>query len=315
MIIVRFTSGLGNQMFQYNFYRLMQETYPETEVLADLTWFYANDDHHGFELRKLFEHAGSEFALCEASAAQIFRVTGQIPNLCRKHANAFERFRRYPNRLLRPLFGASPKKNIINLMEAKIDFEAVMRLDLSQDWYLIGFWIEDCYFGSRIARLQRELVFDENYSEENAALAREITACESVSIHVRRGDYLTVYADRFCVLGREYYEKAVDVIRKVYALQGALEPRFYLFSDDSDFLRKEFDWLERKVIVDCNTGEDSFRDMQLMSLCKHNIIANSTFSAWAAILNRNPNHFTLYPAAYLMGEDSEEKRLSGWVRI
>ena len=72
---------------------------------------------------------------------------------------------------------------------------------------------------------------------------------------------------------------------------------------------------EQFVVVDGNTGDKSHLDMYLMSKCKHNIIANSTFSQWAAILNDNQNHITVYPGKYLSYEDSEEKTLDGWVRV
>ncbi|MBP5385739.1 MAG: alpha-1,2-fucosyltransferase [Lachnospiraceae bacterium] len=310
MIIVRFTSGLGNQMFQYNLYRLMQEIYPDTEVKADLTWFHANDDHHGYELEKCFAHDGSGFSICKATYGEIFRVTGLLPNMSAKHGPAFERFRRYPNRILRIFTQKKRKPYILDRLTQDITYEQIMHLDVSKDWYLIGFWIEECYFGKRVKSLQKELVFDDAYDETNAKLIGTIREENAVSIHVRRGDYLTTYAGQFSCLGREYYEQAVAKIRETCS-----NPRFYIFSDDSDFVKDEFVWLADKVIVSHNTGAQSFRDMQLMSTCRHNIIANSTFSMWAAILNRNPDHVTIYPAAYLTDEDTEQHFLPGWIRI
>lgn len=339
MIIVRFTSGLGNQMYQYNFYKLMKETYPEVPVYADLTWFYANNDHHGYELQKIFGH-NENFGIEEAPYRVIFRVTGQVPNMSKNHGKAFEKFRRYPNRLLRPLLGAKKAPNILNRMETEVTYEQVMNLDTSKDWYLIGFWVEECYVLPRIEKLKEELTFDSDYSEKNAELVKAIREETSVSIHVRRGDYLTTYAGQFKTLGRDYYEQGAKLIEKESG--GACDGsdsvsdssvgassvsagsvgagnqaafKYFIFSDDSDFVKKEFHWLENKVIVDNNTGDDSFRDMQLMSLCKHNIIANSTFSAWAAMLNQNAGHITVYPSAYLSEEDTEEKSLEGWRRI
>ena len=297
-------------MFQYNLYRRMQETYPDTQVKADLTWFYANDDHHGYELEKCFSHDLSAFSIEEASYGEILKLTGQLPNMSKKHGRAFERFRRYPNRILRIFTAEKRKPFILNRMIQEIPYEEIMHLDTSKDWYLIGFWVEECYYRDRTDKLQKELVFDQNYGEKNAALLQEMQEETSVSIHVRRGDYLTAYAGQFRDLGEDYYKKAVGRI-----MEACDSPRFYIFSDDSDFIRHAFNWLENKVIVDHNTGSDSFRDLQLMSSCRHNIIANSTFSAWAAILNRHPDHLTIYPSAYLAGEDSETKTLPGWIRI
>lgn len=327
MIVVRFTSGLGNQMFQYSFYRLMQETYPNTEVKADLTWFYANNDHHGYELQRVFGDApDTQFAVREATKGELMRATGLLPNLCSgRMGKGFEKLRRYPNRILREFTGRKRAHYQIDQLTGNISnedvvqpdgtvknelYETVMHLDTSRDWYLIGFWIEEKYYLDRIHKLQKELRFSAALTGKNAELAEKISKENAVSLHVRRGDYLVQYADMFAVLNRDYYEKAVSYIE-----ERTEHPHFYIFSDDSAFVSKEFDWLPNKTLVFHNAGDDSFYDMQLMSLCKHNIIANSTFSQWGALLNRNAGHITVYPAAYLKDKDNEKKQMPGWVRL
>lgn len=328
MIVVRFTSGLGNQMFQYSFYRLMQETYPNTEVKADLTWFYANNDHYGYELQRIFGASShSRFQIVEASKADIFKVTGLMPNLCsHRFAKSFEKFRRYPNRILREFTGKRLAPYQIDQLSGSISnediqcpdgsvknalYDTLMHLNPSENWYLIGFWIEEKYYRDRIFKLREELKFDSHLTGKNEELAIKMRKENSISIHVRRGDYLSpTYSGMFKSLGRDYYEKAV-----AYISEHVTHPSFYLFSDDSAFVEKQFDWLPNRTIITHNTGNDSYLDMHLMSLCKHNIIANSTFSQWGALLNQNEDHLTLYPAAYLTNRDNEEKTLSGWVRI
>ncbi len=338
MIIVRITSGLGNQMFQYAFYRLMQERYPETEVRADITWFHANDDHHGYELERIFaDVSGSDFMLKKASMGQLCRVTGMIPNFMSGNAGiAFEKIRRYPNRIIREFTQKKCLPRRIDelelcfgegVMTAEELYQKVMHLDTSKDWYLWGFWIEEMYYKERLlnGQLQRELKFpdfsvqnsvradiqDGNQSSiSNEMLADQITTTDSVSIHVRRGDYLGKYASDFIALGREYYERATDYIE-----ERVESPTYYIFSDDIDFVKQEFSWLKSYVVVTGNEGNDSFRDMQLMSLCKHNIIANSTFSQWGAFLNQNAGHITVYPQVYMRTKDNEKKTLPNWVML
>lgn len=369
MIIVRFTSGLGNQMFQYSFYQFLRDRYPDTAVRADLTWFYANNDHHGYELERIFGSTrDSEFRVEEASKGEIFRVTGLIPNLRQpesmltgrdkkqeamtigenrvaergfkrgrytdKQAQAFEKFRRYPNRIIREFTQKKREPYIIDQLDGRICnedtlpdpsrssdtktteprnemFEKVTNLDTSKDWYICGFWIEEKYIYGRLDKIRKHLRFPKITDDNNGDLADEIKSCDSVSIHVRRGDYLSsTYENMFVALGRDYYEKAVNYIK-----ERVDDPRFFIFSDDGDFVREEFTWLENKCIVTGNDGDESFRDMQLMSLCKHNIIANSTFSQWGALLNENEGHITVYPAAYLKDRDNEIKKLQGWVRL
>lgn len=337
MIIVRFTSGLGNQMFQYSFYRFMKTLYKDTEVKADLTWFYANNDHHGYELQRIFSKSGhSDFDIEEATKREIFKVTGLIPNMRQPEdmitaqrgyytdgqAKAFEKFRRYPNRIIREFTQKKREMYIIDQLGGNISnydsddgrnelYEKITHLDIGKDWYIIGFWIEEKYLRGRIEEIRKHFRFPEITDEMNKELAEDIAACNSVSIHVRRGDYLSsTYENMFVSLGRDYYERAVKHI-----CGQVNDPKFFIFSDDVDFVKNEFSWLENKHIVAGNTGDDSYRDMQLMSLCKHNIIANSTFSQWGALLNENEGHITVYPSAYLKDRDNEEKHFDGWVRI
>lgn len=104
-------------------------------------------------------------------------------------------------------------------------------------------------------------------------LAKEITSCNSVSIHVRKGDYISYGLD---ILHADWYKKAVDIVKsKVENLV------FYIFSDED--VREELNHIDCGFrYVTENDGSEAYRDMQLMPMCKHNIIANSTFSYWAA---------------------------------
>ena len=326
MIIVRFTSGLGNQMFQYSFYRFLKDLYSDVPVKADLTWFYANNDHHGYELERIFrKDADSDFSMEEATKSEIFKVTGLVPNMIKgggEAARAFERFRRYPNRIIREFTQKKREPYMIDQLSGRINnedaadgsnemYEKVTHLDTSKDWYICGFWIEEKYLYGRLDDIRKQLRFPKMEDERNRGLADEIGSCNSVSIHVRRGDYLSsTYENMFVSLGRDYYEKAVGYVKD--RVDG---PKFFIFSDDADFVRDEFTWLDDKCIVTGNEGDESFRDMQLMSLCKHNIIANSTFSQWGALLNKNEGHMTLYPEAYLKDRDNEVKKMPGWIRI
>lgn len=312
MIIVRFTSGLGNQMFQYNLYSLLRNRFPDTKVKADVTWFYTDDEHHGFELERIFGNVpGSGFRLDKASTKEIYEVSGQIPTLAKGALAKPVKFLLGPvNRKLREA-GKCEKSGITyDHLVKKIDHEMIEAIDPSVNHYIFGFFIEEAYYRDRIDAIKEELVFPV-MSGENEKIAQRMRETESVSVHVRRGDYLSArYADRFLCLGRDYYEKAVDIVR------GKLnDPRFFIFSEDAEYVREEFSWLSDKTIVDINKGSDSYRDMQLMTCCKANIIANSTFSQWASILNENTDHITVYPSGYMADEDTEVRTMPGWIRV
>jgi len=312
LIVVRFTSGLGNQMFQYNLYSMLKEIYPGTKVKADVTWFYTDNEHHGFELERIFGSVpGSGFSLDIASTSEIYSVSGQIPTPVKGILAKPAKFLLGPvNRKLREA-GKPAKCGItLNQLESKIDYETICNLDVSKNHYIFGFFIEEAYYKDRIAALKKELVFPA-LTGENVAIAERMEQEESVSIHVRRGDYLSqTYAGRFLCLEKDYYEPAVEVVK-----QHIQNPKFYIFSEDAEYVKKAFDWLGDITIVNINKGDDSYKDMQLMSKCKANIIANSTFSQLASILNDNPEHITVYPAKYMADEDTEVRTMPGWIRI
>lgn len=321
MIILRITSGLGNQMYQYAFYTLLKEKYIDTEVLCDTTWFHSNFEGRRYELERVFGSVpNSHFEIKKANVKQIIDLSGRVPNLFDgSFGKIFDKIRWVINRLLKDNKLKNRKPYIIEQYgEAALSedefYHAVMNLDTSKDYYITGFFIEEKYYSHVIDKVREHFLFSTLSEEWNIAYAEKINNCESVSIHVRRGDYLSdIYKDKFLTLGRDYYESAVNYVREHADDLSRL--RFFVFSDDADFVNEEFEWLEDKVIVTGNSGELSYRDMQLMSMCKYNIIANSTFSQWAALLNVCPKHLVIYPRAYMADADNEIKSDKNWVML
>lgn len=316
MIIMRFTSGLGNQMFQYSFYQMLKEKFPDTTVKADITWFHAYNEHQGFELERIFRHDGNQtFHMDIASYWDLFKVTGLIPCFVKgKWASRFEKILYYPNRLLRLFTENHYKKTKISQTGIE-DNESIMacidKIDVSKDWYITGFFIEEAYYRQRMPILWKHFVFREPEDTCNSNLLKQIRNSNSVSIHVRHGDYTAPqYAGRFLLLDMDYYQRAVAYIK-----ERVEHPVFYIFSDDKEYIEQAFEWLEDKVLVSNNKGADSYIDMQLMSNCRHNITANSTFSIWGGLLNKNPDCLVVYPAKYIYEKDSEIKTIPGWYRI
>lgn len=316
MIIVRFTSGLGNQMFQYNMYRYLKERFPDVPVKADVTWFYANSEHQGYELARIFRRPDNPaFVLEEATVWDIICCSGLIPCFVKgKGAKRFDHLKYYPNRILRLFSEKHFQKYRIDqtgFEDNEIIRKRIENLDPKKNWYITGFFIEEVYYKNRLECIRKQFCFPTPKEERNQELLKQMNHTDSVSIHVRRGDYLSAqYQNSFRSLSMEYYQKAVDEVRKL-----TQTPTFYVFSDDKEYIEKAFDWLTPKVIVTGNSGQDSYKDMMLMSRCKYNIIANSTFSVWAGLLNENPGARVFYPSAYMKEKDSEEKTLEGWIRL
>ena len=151
------------------------------------------------------------------------------------------------------------------------------------DVYLHGYWQSERYFAHIADDMRRQFVFRVPPSRANEQMAAQITDTLSISLHVRRGDYLTFDAHTIC--DQAYYDAALQQVAA--PLDSA--PTVFVFSDDPDWARDNLPLPYEKVVIDFNGPDADYEDMRLMSLCQHNIIANSSFSWWAAWLNANPD--------------------------
>lgn len=298
MFIIRFHGGLGNQMFEYCFYRYMQE-YVSKDLKADLTWFDRNyKEHQGYELDRVFG-----IKLRTASYGEIARVHEYYPRyypfaalryLARKHAARKNRNRDTEDT---HVFDFGPMQYRLN--------PVYHTLDQKKDWYIEGVFCSDAYFQKCGEMLRKELRFSRPLEGKNRALKEEMEQRQSVAIHVRRGDYV---GNAFDIVGPDYYKKAAEYIRDRVS-----EPVFYVFSDDMDYVAKELAFLGDYVPVH-NEGKASYVDMQLISCCRHMIIANSTFSYWGALLGEKEDSIVTAPARYKADEDVALAR-KNWVLL
>ncbi len=156
--------------------------------------------------------------------------------------------------------------------------------------------------------IRKAFTFPPFKKQKNIELAKQISNQNSVSIHVRLGDYIT---NQHLLLHKSnYYQNAITYIKKHVE-----NPHFYIFTNDPNYLKQNLKLNIPYTLIDWNTGADSFRDMQLMSLCKHNIIANSTFSWWPALLNKNPNKIVTFPDIWDSTNWGEALHVPGWIEI
>ena len=167
---------------------------------------------------------------------------------------------------------------------------------LHKNTNLYGYFQSELYFRDIRADILKVFNFSRINDINYLSIKNDIMNNNSVSIHVRRGDLISnKYANTYHgTMPLAYYKTAIKLVRL-----HVKKPKFFLFSDDLIWVRKNFHFLKDFQLVDINQGSLAFRDIQLMSLCKHNIIANSSFSWWGAWLNKNPRKIVIAPQKWV----------------
>lgn len=283
MIIVQFSGGLGNQLSQYGLY--MEYKARGIETYADLSWYGNAQPKDGkVDLRKLeLPLLGIDLRMCPDKYAYYGKE---------------DDFHRYLRRIM------------VGPVHLEKDYKFTPELLDVKKGYVMG----GCFLGEQYMPFCEKLVRDSiefkgTDSEYIVKMEEEITSCNSVSIHMRLGDYLnndSLYG-RICT--PDYYRRAIGQIREEVP-----DAKFFIFSNDVDEAVKLLG-LDEAVPVTGNTGDKSYLDMYLMSKCRHNIIANSTFSWWGAWLNENKDKKVFCPTTLLNGFDNGSVYCKEWVRI
>lgn len=266
MIIVKFIGGLGNQMFQYAFYRFIKEKYGN--VKADITGFETYQLHNGFELEKIFN-----LSVEKAD----FRDISIVKELSSKDILS---------RVKRKLFGIR-KSHVLEK-----DFNEKILNNEQMNFYLDGYWGSEKYFKGIKDIIHNDFSVKKQPNKQNQIMINKILNSESVSIHIRRGDYVDDKDTNklFETCSMEYYNSAIVKIKEKFT-----NPHFFIFSDDPEWTLKNMKISFPTTYVNINGADKDYEDLRLMSLCKHNIIANSTFSWWGAWLNNNPDKIVIAP--------------------
>lgn len=291
MIIIHVMGGLGNQLYQYALSEKLKSL--GKEVKLD---FYAYKEAQGddrewreLELERLW---GLEYEVCTKEERTRF----------------LDNRMRFIDRVRRKLTG---RKN--RTIEETSDYmPEIFEMD---NVYLYGFWGCERYYRDITELLQQKIRFPKSTNPFNIEALAAMEQENAVSVHIRRKDYLTV-ADGKRYMGictDAYYKSAFD-----YIYEKTENPVFYIFSDDIEYAKEHFREPNMRI-VDWNTGSDSLYDMQLMSHCRHNICANSTFSIWGARLNQHKDKLMLRPLHHDNYETAKPKEIhenwKGWVLI
>lgn len=278
-LIVSFLGGLGNQMFEYALYKIYKDQ--GKNVKADYS-SYSESKGMPFILKKVFPQIKMDSCLPEKK--KIYAALGKLDKSLIYRETKENEFLYNPELLNRSM------------------------------GCVVGYHQSYRYPEMVKEELLSDFKFNIKNNDEIAQLSEMMMQSgETVSVHFRRGDYLTESGNRIYgnICTDEYYQRAIDFISvKV------VNPIFYFFSDDIDWVKKKYNnmnavFIEKEMFQEY----EDWYDMYVMSQCRHNIIANSTFSWWGAWLNQNPGKIVVAPKKWLNNNAGRDICPANWIRI
>jgi len=299
MVIVKLVGGLGNQMFQYAAGRQVA-LINRSPLKLDLSSFNSKtvDTPRKYTLN-------------------VFNIEAEIATdeEIRKIKNMRGSFteRVIANRLpfLHRLIFVDNSKYFLESSRMMFDNRIHK---IKGDAYLDGWWQSEKYFKDIADIIRKDFTFRTKPNTANMHMLRKIKSCNSLSIHVRRGDYVSnkKYHSYFAEIKLGYFHRAVELIA---AKSSGLQ--LFIFSDDPVWVKKNLKFKFPAIYVYQNTGKADYEDLRLMAACRHNIIVNSSFSWWAAWLNNSPNKIVIAPQKWFRDTQiSTKDRLpNSWVSI
>jgi len=285
MILIKLKGGLGNQLFQYAMGRRAVHANKvdlKLDVLSGFTVIqgeaYRSYNLHAFNIIENF-----------ASSNEIAKLKKN------RFANLIEELKPYHRRLF--------------IKEHQFHFNSKI-LKLSDNTYIEGYWQSEKYFKDIESIIRQEIVLKKPIANKYENL---IHKTNSVSIHIRRGDYVTNKRIReahgACSLN--YYYKAIKKITRAIT-----SPHFFIFSDDINWVKENLKTKHPITFISDNNTKD-YEELILMSKCKHNIVANSSFSWWGAWLNNNQDKIVIAPQKWFNNASINTKDLipESWIKI
>ena len=280
--LVFLDGGLGNQMFQYAFAN--KEEKEGHKVTCCYGLLEKRKTHNGYELDRVFQGIKAQRMIVATYMVRVLYYLIFIYKL-------------------------SFCKKILNLLSWDfIMTEEEMDASTSKNRLVVGYWAS--WMNVRDVSIFK--FREDDLSGETKEIQQGTVSSNSISLHVRRGDYLSPNNQWLFggICTTKYYEQAIQ-----YICEHVQNPVFYVFSNDILWVRENLN-IPKAVYVTHNQGVDSWQDMYLMSKCKHHIIANSTFSWWGAYLNPDKRKTVICPPKMNNIEDGSQNLFpEEWIKI
>lgn len=290
MIVIKLKGGLGNQLFQYATGRALAQERKEM-LLLDLS--YLNQNPKGAYTKRVFELDQIKYIAQIADASQLKRFAG----------------RSFLSRVL----NKTRIKSEFTFNETTSGYMPQIH-HLPMNILLDGYWQTEKYFNGIRGELLNEIRPSIEFTEKGKYYSENIKKTNSVSIHIRRGDYIHLKNanDYHVICDLDYYKNAVEILESTQ-----INLQYYIFSDDIEWCKTKFDFLKKVEFVKEENDKKSVQDLFLMSYCKHNIIANSSYSWWAAWLNTTQEKIVIAPAIWFKKNNVQSPDLlpESWIKI
>jgi hypothetical protein len=295
MIIVKLISGLGNQLFQYAIGRQLSIK-RNVPLKLDIS-FFETQNLRSYKLN----HYNIKAAV--ATKADIDKMIG------------FFEGRSLKDKIFRRIHSSLPKHKKRYYKERENWVYEPNLMNVSSNIYLDGYWQHYKYFEQFNLSILEEFTLKNNERAAYKIIAEIEQNESSVSLHIRRGDYISdSNANNLMgVLPISYYQRAIDYINKVVK-----NPCYYVFSDDIDWVKKNLNTKSCFQFVDIEDGKKDYLELDAMNKCRHNIIANSSFSWWGAFLNKNPDKIVIAPDKWVKPAEINMKinlQFPSWIKL
>lgn len=273
MIVINLIGGLGNQMFQYAAAKALS--------LEKRQKLFLNIQ--GFEKYQLHKYGLFHFKLEHKQYRQPSKFT-------KKFITVFKNKIKYTERE----FNYNP--NLQNIEGNPIELE--------------GYFQCEKYFIKYEDQIRSDFEIISALKQQTKGVIEFMKSCNSVSIHIRRGDYLL--HEMHNTDKEEYYSNSMKFIESKIS-----SPVYFLFSDDINWVKENFKTAFETHYIDFNDAESNYEDLKLMASCKHNIIANSSFSWWGAWLNPNQNKIVIAPRKWFNDEtwNYQDVIPQNWIKL
>jgi hypothetical protein len=264
--------GLGNQMFQYAAGLSAAERLG-TELKMDLSWF---DSLEEVDTPRFYEldnfNLKQEFVNKNDFVLKNDGFKNRLMNIRKKQLNFYK--------------------------ESQFNYSDNF-LNIKNNTYIEGYFQTEKYFNDIRDDVIYSFTFKNKASVKSAKIIDQIKNSDSVSLHVRRGDYVSnKSANKFHgLMGEAYYKKAIALINKKIK-----NPKYFIFSDEIEWVKNSFDLPKNSVYITHN--KSGIEDMRIMIECKHNIIANSSFSWWGAWLGLQKDKVVIAPKLWFLDSNT-----------